>query len=279
MPAACCSLFFTSCGLLGGLPERTARRLPTATTGWRMCRRSPSWCEQWTSGSIEIRELRADGPYLERAILFTHEGQTTHLESYNYDHWIYPPPYLIQQHMVRRFRESRLAPTITDDDRGPKPAFVISGRIVRFEQTLGPGTALADVELELEVASSAAGRPVASQDLSRRGARNRPVDGRVRPEHGAGAGTDLCAVSEGSDVHPKLSGERAAPNCPYVSTCGVGDGGWIDYSLASSSSGAADLTMLTSGRHCCEIPTTNMYPCSRGRGAWLRERCIPGVSG
>ena len=43
---------------------------------------------------------------------------------------------------------------------GPKPAFVISGRIVRFEQTLGPGTALADVELELEVASAAQGAPL-----------------------------------------------------------------------------------------------------------------------
>jgi ABC-type uncharacterized transport system auxiliary subunit len=116
--------------------------------------------EQWTSGPIEIRELRADGPYLERAILFTHEGQTTHLESYNYDHWIYPPAYLIQQHMVRRFRESRLAPTVSEADRGPKPAYVISGRIVRFEQTLGPGTALADVELELEITSSGQDAPL-----------------------------------------------------------------------------------------------------------------------
>ena len=123
--------------------------------------------QEWTTGSIEIRELRADGPYLDRAILFTHEGQSTHLESYNYHHWIYPPAYLIQQHMVRRFRESRLAPTIVDDDRGPGPTsvisgptFVISGRILRFEQSIGSGTSRADVELELQVANSAQGATV-----------------------------------------------------------------------------------------------------------------------
>ena len=116
--------------------------------------------EQWTTGSIEIRELRADGPYLDRAILFTYDGQGTHVESYNYHHWIYPPPYLIQQHMVRRFRESRLAPTIMEDDRGVKPTFVISGKIVRFEQTIGPGSAFADVELELQVANAGQGAPL-----------------------------------------------------------------------------------------------------------------------
>jgi len=150
---------FMSCGLSGG-----CQSVPLAPTDryYRLADvpAQSIIVEQWTSGSIEIQELRADGPYLDRAILFTNEGQTTHLESYNYDHWIYPPPYLIQQHMARRFRESRLAPTITEDDRGPRPAFVISGRIVRFEQTIGPGTALADVELELEIASSGQGPPL-----------------------------------------------------------------------------------------------------------------------
>ena len=47
-------------------------------------------------------------------------GSPTHLESYNYHSWIYPPAYLIQQHMVRWFRDSRLAPTIIDDDRGAR---------------------------------------------------------------------------------------------------------------------------------------------------------------
>jgi ABC-type uncharacterized transport system auxiliary subunit len=117
--------------------------------------------QPWTTtGSIEIPELRADGPYLDRAILFTDEGQTTHIESYNYDHWIYPPPYLIQQNMVRWFRQNRLAPTIVDDDRVSKPTFLVSGRIVRFERNVGAGAARADVELELEVASSAQGSPV-----------------------------------------------------------------------------------------------------------------------
>ncbi len=102
-----------SCGLLGGCQSAP----PAPADRYYRLADVPAQSmvvEQWTSGPIEIRELRADGPYLERAILFTHEGQTTHLESYNYDHWIYPPPYLIQQHMVKRFRESRLAPTITD---------------------------------------------------------------------------------------------------------------------------------------------------------------------
>jgi ABC-type uncharacterized transport system auxiliary subunit len=158
---ACCLplALLVSCGLLGGCQSAP----PAPADRYYRLADVPAQSvvvEQWTSGPIEIRELRADGPYLERAILFTHEGQTTHLESYNYDHWIYPPAYLIQQHMVRRFRESRLAPTVSEADRGPKPAYVISGRIVRFEQTLGPGTALADVELELEITSSGQDAPL-----------------------------------------------------------------------------------------------------------------------
>lgn len=116
---------------------------------------------QWTDGSIGIRELRADGPYLDRAIVFTRERQPTQVEAYSYDHWIYAPPQLIQQHMIGWFRASRVAPTILADDRGPDPAFVVSGRIVRFEQTLGgSGPSHADVELELEIASAAHGGPL-----------------------------------------------------------------------------------------------------------------------
>ncbi|UCH16367.1 MAG: membrane integrity-associated transporter subunit PqiC [Burkholderiales bacterium] len=114
----------------------------------------PAAVHEWTHGSIEVRELRAEGPYLDRAFLFTRDGQTTRVEPYRYDFWIYAPPHLIQQHMIGRLRASRLAPTILEDDRGPDPAFVVSGRIVRFEQTLGSGTAQSDVELELEVASA-----------------------------------------------------------------------------------------------------------------------------
>ena len=165
--ASCLSLaFFTICALLAGCQSAP----PAPADRYYRLVDVPAQdvvVQQWTTGSIEIRELRADGPYLDRAILFTYEGQSTHLESYNYDHWIYPPAYLIQQHMVKRFRESRLAPTIADDDRGAKPTtvisgpiLVISGRIVRFEQTLGPGMARADVELELQVANSASGAMV-----------------------------------------------------------------------------------------------------------------------
>lgn len=116
--------------------------------------------QQWTNGSIEVRELRADGPYLDRAMAFTLEKQPTQIEPYRYDFWIYAPPRLIQQHMISRLRASGLAPTIVEDDHGPDPAFVVSGRIVRFEQTLGSGTAHADVELELEIANAGQRRPL-----------------------------------------------------------------------------------------------------------------------
>lgn len=62
----------------------------------------PAAVHEWTNGSIEVRELRAEGPYLDRAILFTRDGQTTRVEPYRYDFWIYAPPHLIQQHMYRQ---------------------------------------------------------------------------------------------------------------------------------------------------------------------------------
>jgi ABC-type uncharacterized transport system auxiliary subunit len=145
--------WLVACGLLAGCqsvpPAPTDRyyRLPETAAG-------AIAAPPLTKGTIEIRELRADGPYLDRPILFTYEGQTTQVEAYSYDYWIYAPPQLIQQHMIRRFRQSPLAPAIVGDHHSPDPAFVISGRIVRFEQTLAAGGAHADVELELEIASA-----------------------------------------------------------------------------------------------------------------------------
>jgi ABC-type uncharacterized transport system auxiliary subunit len=122
--------------------------------------------QQWTSATIEIQELRADGPYLERAIVFTDAAHPTHLEQYNYHHWTYAPAYLIQQHMVQRFRASHLAPTVTDDDNGPRPSFVISGRIVRFEESLAAAGPRAEVELELEVTRPGQAAPLLSKTYS-----------------------------------------------------------------------------------------------------------------
>jgi ABC-type uncharacterized transport system auxiliary subunit len=118
---------------------------------------------QWTSGTIEIQELRAGGLYLDRPIVFTDPGQPTRLEQYNYHHWLYAPPYLIQQHMVQWFRASRLAAAITGDDTGPAPSFVISGRIVRFEEALAATGPRAEVELELEVTRAGQAAPLLSK--------------------------------------------------------------------------------------------------------------------
>src|SRR5262245_50335054 len=107
--------------------------------------------QQWTSGTVEIQELRAHGLYLERPIVFTDVTEPTRLEQYSYHHWVYAPAYLIQQHMVQRFRASHLAGTITDDDDGPAPSYVVSGRILRFEERLGSAAPSAEVALELEV--------------------------------------------------------------------------------------------------------------------------------
>lgn len=116
--------------------------------------------QQWTAGSIEIQALRTDGPYVERAIVYSNDALPTHVETYNYHSWIYPPAYLIQQHMIGWFRTARLAPAITDDDDGPEPRYVVSGRIVRFEEALGSGASRAEVTLELEIGRSGQRSPL-----------------------------------------------------------------------------------------------------------------------
>jgi ABC-type uncharacterized transport system auxiliary subunit len=121
---------------------------------------------QWSSAAIEIQELRAGGPYLDRPIVFTDPAQPTRLEQYNYHHWLYAPPYLIQQHMVQWFRASRLAAAIADDDSGPPPDFVISGRIVRFEEALAATGPRAEVELELKVTRPGQAAPLLSKTYS-----------------------------------------------------------------------------------------------------------------
>jgi ABC-type uncharacterized transport system auxiliary subunit len=137
--------------------------LPPAPTDrfYRLADATPTVAaQQWTDGSIAIQEMRADGPYLDRAIVFTHQQRAAQVESYRYAFWIYAPPRLIQQHMIRFLRANRLAPTIIDEDSGDEAAFVISGRILRFEQMLSSDTAHADVELELQVASAGRRQPL-----------------------------------------------------------------------------------------------------------------------
>lgn len=192
--------WLAGCALVAGCqslpPAPTDRyyRLPDAAGGALAAR-------PWSSGSIEIGELRADGPYLDRAILYTHADHATELESYRYAYWIYAPPRLIQQAMIARFRQSRLAPTVVEDDRGPDPVFVVSGRILRFEQVLAPGGAQADVELELEIRRDGQRRPLLRKTYrAAEPAANKSMEAFV---HSTGRALDRICAAFAEDLRAK----------------------------------------------------------------------------
>lgn len=147
--------------LLGGcqsqppVPADRYYRLPESTSAAPESR-------PWTNGHIVVRELRANGPYLDRAVLYSEAERPTQLQPYHYHHWIYPPSQLIQQHLVPALSRAGLSPSVSDGDTGPRPQWVVSGKIIRFERLVAASHANAVVELELQLAR-ANGQPLVRQ--------------------------------------------------------------------------------------------------------------------
>ena len=137
-----CSVSLSACQTAQQAPEYQYYRLLPASVSAAQTVRLPA--------ELGVRPLRADGLYMERAIIFTDEQQRR-LQQYHYHYWMYPPGQLIQEHLADLLSQGRAKPVVKMSEFGGDTPYAISGRIVRFEKITIADQAKASVTLELSL--------------------------------------------------------------------------------------------------------------------------------
>ena len=84
--------------------------------------------------TLYIAPLRADGPYVERAMLYANAAQARELQQYHYLFWSEPPPVLLQAHMRASFEAMNVAPHVTDISMTSGIGYLLNVRILRLEK-------------------------------------------------------------------------------------------------------------------------------------------------
>ncbi|MBT6288744.1 MAG: ABC transporter, partial [Rhodospirillaceae bacterium] len=102
------------------------------------------------TGVIEVSRFIADGLAGRRPIVYTDGGDGREVQSYHYHFWSEPPPIMLQNTLVAYLRATNRGAQLVTPDMRVEPDYIISGKIRRFEQVLGPAGKI-DLALELAV--------------------------------------------------------------------------------------------------------------------------------
>lgn len=102
-------------------------------------------------GTVEVDRFVADGLSAGRALIFSRPQESHKVQPYNYHFWTEPPPIMLQNHLVAYLRSTGIARNVVTPELRVEPEFIVSGRIIKFEQNVGaPGRVLVELELGLK---------------------------------------------------------------------------------------------------------------------------------
>ena len=110
-------------------------------------------------GILEVERFGADGLSGGRPIVYSRADTPSRLNEYHYHLWVEPPSVMVQDRFVAFARNAGLAATVVTPDMRVEPEYILTGRILRFEQVLGDAPQ-AVVGLEIGVRAVADGRIV-----------------------------------------------------------------------------------------------------------------------
>jgi ABC-type uncharacterized transport system auxiliary subunit len=140
-PAAASLLLFLSACTQPALPEDHFYRLGASPA---------QGISGKLAGVIEVSRFIADGLAGRRPIVYTEGGDSREVQSYHYHFWSEPPPIMLQNTLVAYLRATMPGAQLVTPDMRVEPDFIISGKIRRLEQVLGPAGKI-DLALELAV--------------------------------------------------------------------------------------------------------------------------------
>ncbi|MBT7956526.1 MAG: hypothetical protein HN731_15145 [Rhodospirillaceae bacterium] len=89
------------------------------------------------NGIVEVERLIANGLIDSRPILFTTSAKSAEVQSYHYHFWSEPPSIMLQNAVTARLRQANPAKSIVTPNLRIEPDFILSGKILRFEQVTG----------------------------------------------------------------------------------------------------------------------------------------------
>ncbi len=108
---------------------------------------APTTGKPLLAGIVQVASLDADGLLAERPLVYALSGEPFEIRHYNYDLWNEPPGTLVQDQLIRYLRGVNLADRVVSTDLRTTGDYVVEGRVHRFDQVIGAGTAVV-VELE-----------------------------------------------------------------------------------------------------------------------------------
>lgn len=115
-------------------------------------------------GSVAVQRFKADGLHNGRAIIYTDSKEPLQLKQYHYHHWLDAPSLMIQDHLISYLRKTHAAPLVVEDQPGIHSEYVITGKIIDFEQVTDGKQTRADVKLELQLIKRGENTPILVQE-------------------------------------------------------------------------------------------------------------------
>jgi ABC-type uncharacterized transport system auxiliary subunit len=99
-------------------------------------------------GTLLVERPRTDALLAERAFVWRPSPESVELRQYAYTSWIDAPASLVQEALVSRFAEVRVADRVVPASLGVPAQWLLLSRIERFER-IGGGAPVVEVQLEL----------------------------------------------------------------------------------------------------------------------------------
>ena len=110
-------------------------------------------------GVVQVNRFIAAGVTAGRPIVYAEPDSPNEIKAYHYRFWNEPPAIMLQNDLVGFLRAGRAADRVVTPDFRIEPEYIVTGRIIRFEQIRAERPKVV-VELELGLMEAGSGRIV-----------------------------------------------------------------------------------------------------------------------
>ena len=102
-------------------------------------------------GRLVVDSIRGSAMALERLMLHRSADDPSQVRRAGYDHWVDPPPAMVQRAVVEFLRSANAAEAVITPEMRLDADFRLAGRVNRFERLVADGSARATIELEFNL--------------------------------------------------------------------------------------------------------------------------------